>query len=59
MPENKKRDPKHLKVSMDIYLTDESGYEELKKWEHHIEWGIDLEGYPEIDHIENVSVEQA
>ena len=31
---------------------------EIKKWEHHIDYAIDMDSYPEIEHIENVKVEE-
>lgn len=47
-----------VKVTMTVVLNDKADVEEIKKWEHHIDYAIDMDGYPEIDHIENVKVEE-
>jgi hypothetical protein len=49
---------KKVKVTMTVVLNDKADVEEIKKWEHHIDYAIDMDGYPEIDHIENVKVEE-
>ena len=59
MAENEKKNPKHLRVTMDIYLKSEEGFEQIQKWERHIDWAIEIDSWSEIDHIENVKVEKA
>ena len=49
---------KKVKVTMTVVLKDNATVEEIKKWEHHIDYAIDMNSYPEIDHIENVKVEE-
>jgi len=49
---------KKVKVTMTVVLNDEADIEEIKKWEHHIDYAIDMDSYPEIDHIENVKIEE-
>ena len=46
---------KYLNVSMVVAVKEEA-VEEIKKWEHHIDWAINMNEYPEIDHISNVIV---
>lgn len=48
---------KKVKVTMTVVLNDNADVEEIKRWEHHIDYAIDMDSYPEIDHIENVKVE--
>ena len=49
---------KKLKVTMAVVLNNEADVKEIKKWEHHIEYAIDMDSYPEIDHIEDVRVNE-
>ena len=49
---------KKVKVTMTVVLNDKADVEEIKKWEHHIDYAIDMDSYPEIDHIENVKIEE-
>lgn len=49
---------KKIKVTMTVILNDNAAVEEIRKWEHHIDYAIDMNSYPEIDHIENVNVEE-
>lgn len=48
---------KKVKVTMTVVLNDNADVKEIKKWEHHIDYAIDMDSYPEIHHIENVKVE--
>lgn len=48
---------KKVKVTMTVVLNDDADVEETKRWKHHIDHAIDMDSYPEIDHIENVKVE--
>ena len=48
---------KKVKVTMTVVLND-ADVEEIKRWEHHIDYAIDMDSYPEIHHIENVKVEE-
>lgn len=52
-------DMKTVKVSMTVVLHDDADITEIKKWEHHIDWAIDMDEYPEIHHIEGVQVEES
>ena len=47
---------KELEVTMTIVLNDDADINTIKKWEHHIDYAIDMDSYPEIHHIENVRV---
>lgn len=47
---------KQVKVEMMVIVNDESCVDAIKKWEHHIDYAIDMDSYPEIDHIEQVKV---
>lgn len=49
---------KKVKVTMTVVLNDDADVEEIKRWEHHIDYAIDMDSYPEIDHIEDVKVEE-
>lgn len=49
---------KEVKVTMTVVLNNDADVNEIKKWEHHIDYAIDMNNYPEIDHIENVKVEE-
>lgn len=49
---------KKLKVEMTVVLNDDADEREIKKWEHHIDYVIDMNSYPEINYIENVKVEE-
>ena len=49
---------KKVKVIMTVVLNYDADVKEIKKWEHHIDYAIDMNSYPEIDHIENVKVEE-
>lgn len=46
---------KYLKVEM-IVAVDEDYVDEIRKWEHHIEYAVDMDSYPEIKSISGVSV---
>ncbi len=46
---------KYLKVEM-IVAVDEDYVDEIRKWEHHIEYAVDMDSYPEIKAISGVSV---
>ena len=46
---------KYLKVEM-IVAVDEDYVGEIRNWEHHIDYAIDLDFYPEIKSISGVSV---
>lgn len=48
---------KEVKVTMTVILNDDADVREIKKWEHHIDYAIDMGSYPEIHHIENIKVE--
>ena len=50
---------KKLKVTMAVVLNNEADVKEIKKWEHHIEYAIDMDSYPEINHIEDVRVNES
>ena len=50
---------KKLKVTMAVVLNNEADVKEIKKWEHHIEYAIDMDSYPEINRIEDVRVNEA
>lgn len=47
---------KKVKVTMTVALNDDADISKIKEWEHHIDYAIDMDSYPEIDHIENVKV---
>ena len=47
---------KQVKVEMMVIVNDESCVDVIRKWEHHIDYAIDMDSYPEIDHIEQVKV---
>lgn len=47
---------KKLKVEMTVVLNEDADVDEIKKWEHHIDYAIDMGEYPEIHHIEDVKV---
>ena len=47
---------KYLKVEMTVAVKDDKDVDVIKRWEHHIDCAIDMDNYPEIDHIENVTV---
>lgn len=49
---------KEIRVTMTVVLKDDADISEIKKWEHHVDYAIDMDSYPEIDHIENVKVEE-
>lgn len=49
---------KKIKVTMTVVLNDDTDVKEIKKWESHIDYAIDMKSYPEIHHIENVNVEE-
>lgn len=49
---------KKVKVTMTVVLNDDEDVKEIKRWEHHIDYAIDMDNYPEIHHIENVNVEE-
>lgn len=46
---------KQVEVKMLIETTNP---EEIKKWEHHIEYAIDLDDWPEIESIHHVEVKE-
>ena len=48
-----------LKVTMDVIVKDEKDVDVIKAWEHHIDRAIDMDSYPEIEHIEGVKVENS
>ena len=50
---------KTVKVSMNVVLNDDADITEIKKWEHHIDWAINMDDYPEIRHIEDVRVDES
>lgn len=47
---------KYLKVEIVVAVNTENDIESIKKWEHHIDYAIDMDSYPEIHHIEGVTV---
>lgn len=49
---------KEVKVTMTVILNDDADVREIKKWEQHIDYAIDMGSYPEIHHIENIKVEE-
>ena len=49
---------KKVKVTMTVVLNDDADVEEIKKWEHHIDYVMDTDDYPEINHIVDVKVEE-
>ena len=49
---------KKVKVTMTVVLNDNADVKEIKKWEHHIDYAIDMDSYPEIEQIENVKHEE-
>lgn len=48
---------KKVKVTM-YFDVDENGMEEIKKLEHHAEYLLDLDNYPEIESVYGVKVEE-
>lgn len=48
---------KVIKLEMFLAVEDEA-VEEIKKVEHHVEYLIDLDNYPEINSVFGVKVEQ-
>ena len=46
---------KELKITITIFV-DDDGVDNIKKWEHHIDYAIDTNEYPEIKQISNVKV---
>lgn len=46
---------KYLKVEMVVAVDDDS-VDSVYEWEHHIDYAIDFDSYPEIHHIEDVKV---
>jgi hypothetical protein len=48
---------KTIKVEMTLQIED-NAIKDIKKWEHHIEYAIDLNEYPEIKNISNVKVKE-
>lgn len=49
---------KELKVEMTVVLNDDADESEIKKWEHHIDYAINMSEYPEIHHIEDVKINE-
>ena len=49
---------KKIKVQLEVWVRSEDDVAAIKEWEHHIDRAIDLDSYPEIDHIENVVVKE-
>lgn len=47
---------KYVKVEMVVALESEADVEAIKEWEHHIDYAVNMDEYPEIDHIEAVTV---
>lgn len=47
---------KALKVEMTVMVKDDKYTDSIKQWEHHIDYAINMDEYPEIDHIEDVKV---
>ena len=47
---------KALKVEMTVMVKDDKYTDVIKQWEHHIDYAINMDEYPEIDHIEDVKV---
>ena len=47
---------KYVKVEMIVAVNKEEDVDEIKRWEHHIDYAIDMDSYPEIHHIEGVTV---
>ena len=45
-----------VKVEMIVALEDKNDIDVIKKWETHIDHAIDMDEYPEINHIEGVKV---
>lgn len=48
-----------LKVTMNVIVKDEKDVDVIKVWEHHIDRAIDMDSYPEIEHIEGVKVDNS
>lgn len=46
---------KYLKVEMTVAV-DDNKTDEIRKWEHHIDYAVDLDNYPEIHSISDVKV---
>lgn len=49
---------KTVKVEMYIDVEDQAGIDAIKVWEHHVEYGIDTNSYPEIKSINGVTVSE-
>lgn len=49
---------KKVKVTM-YFEVNENDIEEIKKLEHHVEYLLNLEEYPEIESVYGVKVEEA
>lgn len=49
---------KDVKVTM-YFEVNENAIEEIKKLEHHVEYLLNLEEYPEIESVYGVKVEEA
>lgn len=47
-----------IKIEMKLDLKDEKAIEEFKKLEHHIEYLVNIEDYPEIERIYDVKVKR-
>lgn len=47
---------KKANVSMTVVLKDGEEIDEIKRWEHHIEYAMNLDEYPEIAYVEDVKV---
>ena len=47
---------KKANVSMTVVLKDGEEIDEIKRWEHHIEYAMNLDEYTEIADVEDVEV---
>ena len=47
---------KEIAVQMILEVEDDKTFDEIKKWEHHIDYALDLDSYPEIKNVKDVSV---
>lgn len=47
---------KKVNVTMTVVLKDGEEIDEIKRWEHHIEYVMDLNEYPEIAYVKDVKV---
>ena len=49
---------KTVKITMFFNVNDEKGVEELKKLEHHADYILDLDSFPEVKSVYGVTVKE-